>query len=100
MVAAPAERLGRLPAVPDGQAAVIRPRTQVVLLVGVEVDAPHSTTRVLTAARDHAIKPPVLRRRNYFISAPAPALAIWCYLKNGGNLFDNMKNVNFTMYGK
>ncbi len=42
------ERLGGLPGVPYGEAPVIRPGTQVVLLVGIEIDAPYSTARVLT----------------------------------------------------
>ncbi len=42
------ERLAGLSGVPYGEAAIVRPGTQVVLLVGIEIDAPYSTTRVLT----------------------------------------------------
>jgi hypothetical protein len=42
------EREVGLTRVPDSEAAVVSSRTQVVLLVGVEVNAPHGTTRVLT----------------------------------------------------
>jgi hypothetical protein len=42
------ERLGGLPGVPYCEAPIVRPGTEVVLLVGIEIDAPYSTTRVLT----------------------------------------------------
>jgi hypothetical protein len=42
------ERLAGLPGVPHGEAPIIRPGAQVVLLVGIEIDAPYSTARVLT----------------------------------------------------
>jgi hypothetical protein len=42
------EREVGLTRVPDSEAAVVSSRTQVVLLVGVEVNAPHGITRVLT----------------------------------------------------